>query len=1357
MNTCIPLSAHGRSTRSTFLFYAVLALLFMMVQTGRSQATGMEYLHTYITTREGLSHNYVSAIISDSLNNKWIATENGITRYNGYDFDYIKPSLGFEDLRNENIETLYLDSRGRVWVGTKSGGVSLIDPKTNQIQCFNKLLGLQEGEENFRITTITEDARGFVWVGTWDQGVYVIDPAADQLRNHYPHLNPVYKIISARDGEVWYVVDNEVYQFPAGRETALVHTLEIGLSDLVFDRVRDKVWISSNGSSSKLFFYDYKTGAIGQLETQVISHYFKALSLDYQNRLWIGTWGYGLYRSDEPGESPFEKIAFEPIASDRVKNNYSNVLQVHHDTIQQVWLATANAGIVKLTPNNGFVNLSNLVAEEALANDFNIGAIYRDSVHLYIGTLKKGLFRLDPDLNSTRVSPYTDVKINCLYPYQNKLMVGTNEGFGIYDRSTGTTLYPGREFRKVTAFHVDPNGRLYIGTQQRGLFSVPLDRIDEPSAYRVYSDGEEQPYKMNNNRITDIVQDSEGRIWVGTFNGIHLLNASTGGMVNPSNLLDTSPPSVIINDLETTPDGLWAATPSGLIGLRFDAGRKKLSIRCQLSRKEGLENDFISSITHDGQGFLWISSNREIIRYNTRNLSYLAYGPEEGVNANSFNNRSVYNSPEHGIFFGANDNLTGFDPIRLTFESQLPRVIFTGLTVDNRQIRYQPEEQVVDAPINYAELIELTHLNDFLALRFSTNDFLGKRNVKYRYRLLGLKEEWIELQQKNEINFAGLPAGTYTLQVSATRDNLRWGPAASLDIRVKGSPWLSSWAWASYMLIALGIAYVVLRFKGRQRRLQLELELTQIEKEKELAIGEAKLSFFTSISHEFRTPLTLMAGPIKELSAMEIQDEFIRKKVYTVEKHTDKLLQLVNQLLDFRKAEKGALKLNASEGNFVRFSREVYLYLREYAQERKIDYRFECQEKQIRFPFDRNKMEIVLCNLIFNAIKYCKPGDSVILRLSQKGNACLISVKDTGIGIDPEMTDKIFDRFYQIRSSNTSKMVGSGIGLAFSKKIVELHHGEITVESVKNKGSEFFIRIQMDPELYADCIDDSFRNTDDITGYYPYRSEQMSSTEARESPGKSKLLLIDDNSDILNYLEEILSKDYKLYLATGADQGLEIARKEIPDLIVSDCMMPGMDGFTLCKELKGYVDTSHIPVILLTARTSTVHQIEGLQTGADDYLTKPFNPAVIRTRIANILQNREKLRLHYANKVRFEPHGITEDERADPENDFINKAMELVEAHMQDSEFGIENLIDAFNMSQSTLYRKIKSLTGLSLSAFIRSVRIKRAAHLILTTDLNMNQVAYEVGFNDYKYFNSCFKKQFQCLPTQYRGQYQEK
>ena len=525
------------------------------------------------------------------------------------------------------------------------------------------------------------------------------------------------------------------------------------------------------------------------------------------------------------------------------------------------------------------------------------------------------------------------------------------------------------------------------------------------------------------------------------------------------------------------------------------------------------------------------------------------------------------------------------------------------------------------------------------------------------------------------------------LKVKASRDNQNWSDPKSLHIILTGSPWKSPFAIFTYLLIVTLIIFYLVKLNNARIRLQNNLEIAKIDKEKEIELTETKLNFFTNISHEFRTPLTLIISPLKELLENKNLSQKTIKSLTYIDRNTSRLLDLINQLLDFRKADHGLLKLDVSNGNFVRFSNEIFLYFKEAAKSKNIKYSFKAKKDIIYFPFDRNKMEIVLSNVISNALKHTSSGDKIKLKIDADDEFCIITLKDSGLGIKAENLNKIFDRFYQIKSSNTVKMVGSGIGLAFSKKIIELHNGSISVTSKVNEGTEFTIKLAMNPELYKGLINENFLTSDNIKGYAEINNEVIQQTTSLKIDNKQNtVLVIDDNEEIRNYLKDILSENYRILEAENGNEGFKKASTEIPDLIISDVMMPEKDGITMCKELKSQISTSHIPVILLTARTSTVFEIEGLKTGANDYVTKPFDTKVIKARIESQLDNREKLRTHLLNKVRFEPSSSKIEESQDIENTFISKAILLVENNLDNSNFGIETMVDELIKSRSSLF-----------------------------------------------------------------------
>jgi signal transduction histidine kinase/AraC-like DNA-binding protein/AmiR/NasT family two-component response regulator len=706
------------------------------------------------------------------------------------------------------------------------------------------------------------------------------------------------------------------------------------------------------------------------------------------------------------------------------------------------------------------------------------------------------------------------------------------------------------------------------------------------------------------------------------------------------------------------------------------------------------------------------------------------------------------------IYFGASNDLIELDLKKIRKEKNDGKVVFTHLKINQSKIYPNQEYNdrvVLNKNLSYLNEITLTDKEKSFSIGFVNNDF-NKRN-KFAYKLIGYQDQWINLGHVKEIDFTGLSSslfsdGKYKLIVASSLDNVNWENSSELLINIKPSPFLSFPALIIYILTLILLFYLIIRIYSNGLKLKSSLINSEKDKKREMDFAESKLGFFTNISHEFRTPLTLIISPIQEILNSTDLKANVSNKLTTVEKNANKLLNLINELLDFRKADHGLLKIKVAYGNFKNFSHEIFLLFNELAKSKNIEYEFICNEDEINLPFDRNKIEIVISNLISNALKFTPSGGKITVMVSSANGYCNCSVRDTGIGIPVKDVDKIFDEFYMVKSKLKNQTPGTGIGLFLSKKIIELHHGSINVLSDYGDGSEFIFSISMDANNYRE-VDLNFKKSEDLSVYHLENNTNSINNVSIES--RETILVIDDNKDIRTYLNSLLSDNYEIIEAENGEVGLKLALSKIPDLIISDIMMPVMDGIELCSKLKKELSTSHIPIILLTARNSTLFEVSGFESGADDYITKPFKANILKARVTSLLDNRNNTRKHLLNKVRFEPV-IDPNSNDDVEIGFIEKAIVLVEENIQNPNFGIDKMTDYFCMSQSTLYRKIKSLTGLSLTAFIRSVRLKKAAYLISTTDTKLTYVCYEVGFNDYKYFRTSFKQQFGCLPSKYKS-----
>lgn len=1310
------------------------------------------YNQTFIDVTNGLSNNYVSKIVEDNYGFKWIATEGGLNRYDGKKFEVFKPT-NTPALANENIEVVCKDNSGNLWVGTKSGGLTYYDAISEQFENLNNKVFSELIDRSIRINCIATSKDDKIFVGTWNNGLFIFDKNNTDSIVHIMKKSRISVLQTDDYGNVWIADGLNLIKYDPS-EDRLIKVGSFGvITSIYHDGKRNRLWLGFNRKGVAYFdLEDYSYHETAFVSTN--SFTIQSLAVDDLGRVFVGTWGQGLFVSNFSGEDFKKYSLLSGIATGKDNNSsYETILDIHLDENGVIWISTAFGGVVKMMPVNNFGGTEKFFQKGELT-DNNIYALAVDTHgKTWIGTYGQGISYVENgQLKHLKTLPVT--KINVIKQIEDFVFVGAREGLFKLPMKNPKAFYEkfDEKLQNVTALSINDKGRLWIGTQQNGLFYIDNALINSQlqSAIAV----EDWP---GGDRVSKFEKDAAGNLWIGTFKGLYAYDMANDKFLGEDQLLDTSLPSDIINDLyfDKSNNKLWLALSGGLVELDVD-GVKVMQQQVN-GVKNGLKNEFITSVVKSDDGNIWVGTALGLAKYLPERNVFENYGAAEGVLVHSFNIKSVSKNDTGQLTFGASNGIVSFEPSEITYYQADPKVAFTGLTIDGESVQVNEKingKVILEKSLQYTAQIDLTHQDETFSFNVATLDYLGDENVQFSYRLLGFNDNWSLPSSNRDIRFTNLNPGNYQLEVIASRDNFHWSVATSKLIKIKAPPWATWYAYTFYALFILGVAFLINFIARKQAKLQAKLDVEQIAREKEHDLSEAKMVFFTNISHEFRTPLTLILSPITELLMDQDIKGKIRKQLTIVDKNASRLLQLINQLLDFRKSENGLLQLRVAHGDFANFAKEVFLSFKAHADAKGIGYTFKAHPKRIMLPFDRDKMEIVLVNLISNAFKYSKNQGSVSVQLTQDDNNCIVTVKDEGIGIRPEDLDKIFDRFYQIQTIQSARIMGSGIGLSLAKNIVLLHHGAINVSSEKDQGSIFSIHLPIKNDAFGagEFITD-FKNSDDPSSYIELDKEGhadlLQNTEVNnENP---TILVVDDNVEIRHYLSGLLKEEgYNIKQAGDGVEAIQVANDIQPDLIISDVMMPEMDGITFCNMIKNDVNTSHIPVILLTARSSTVFEVSGLQTGAEDYIKKPFHPAILKTRVRSILENRAKIREYFVNKLRFEPG---EDlEAPSTEEKFIQGAITLIEEHIHDAEFGIENLMDSLAMSKSTLYRKLKSLTGLSITAFIRSVKLKKAAELILTKDWKLNQIAYESGFNDYKYFKTCFQDHFGCLPSEYRA-----
>ena len=799
---------------------------------------------------------------------------------------------------------------------------------------------------------------------------------------------------------------------------------------------------------------------------------------------------------------------------------------------------------------------------------------------------------------------------------------------------------------------------------------------------------------------------------------------------------------------------MWLATGEGLVC--FPSAR---NFDYQVfQRKEGLPNTHIRAISEDKNGNIWASTNTGISCYITSKKCFYTYDHSNNIPQGSFISGCVTKDHNGLIYFGSINGLCFFNPDIAINSPQIPPVVITKVRIPGRLTSREKNETAI--PISEGE-IELTHEQNSFNLTFNVQDYSLANQVEYAYMLKGLENSWYTINEQNSVTFRNIPPGKYEFLVKARLHNQDWSEdTTSLRIHINPPLWLTWWAKLIYILITISIIYTIIHAYKKKIDLESLYTLEKKNHEQEQELNQERLRFYTNITHELRTPLTLILGPLEDMQKDTSLPTRQAQKLSVIHLSALRLLNLINQILEFRKTETQNKKLCVCKGNIVPLIHEIGLKYKELNQKKAIDFQIQIEKEEMPLFFDKEIITIILDNLISNAIKYTEQGKITLSLYPTTRNGVTyteIKVSDTGYGISAEALPHVFDRYYQ--ESGKHQASGTGIGLALVRNLVELHEGEIRVESIQNEGSTFYISLLTD-NIYPNALHgDSTKQTEEemISEAVP---EDSQNTEPETS--KPILLIVEDNEDIQKYIAESFSDSFEVITGSNGEEGKQQALNRIPDIIVSDIMMPVMDGITLCRQLKEDVRTSHIPVILLTAKDSLQDKEEGYEVGADSYLTKPFSASLLRSRINNLLDSRKKLIAqfqqagtnHNPNSHLDEKRSIITEALSKLDNEFIEKITQLVEDNLSSEKIDITYLSDKMCMSGSTLYRKMKALTGLSTNEYIRKVKMQNAERLLLEGKYNISEIAYKIGMNSTGYFRQCFKDEFGVSPSDYLKQF---
>ena len=921
---------------------------------------------------------------------------------------------------------------------------------------------------------------------------------------------------------------------------------------------------------------------------------------------------------------------------------------------------------------------------------------------------------------------------------QERLWLGTyKNGILLYTPKDGRITRigdKGSEFLDICSFSEDINGKIWIGTQT-GIYSYFNNQL---------SYEKELNAQLPDIMVHGIIRDKNGKLWVGTFGkGVVVFDEDDKKLYNFTT--DHSFPSNAVNYMmEDSRKRILVATREGIIIFK-DVSQPNVFV--SFGAKEGLENTQVRAIQEDHDGYIWISTNGGISRLDEKNKRFYNYNYHDGIPMGDFMDGSTCITPDGTLFFGSQNGACYFNPRELSSPREVSPVTITQFFIYNKQT--ESRDTRLPVPISN-RIVELPYNQNTFNISFNVLDYTQSSQVEFSYMLEGLENAWYSTQGDNQVTFRNIPHGNYVFKVKTRFRNQEWNEnAAQLTVVIAPPLWLTWYAKLGYVILFIFALYALLRFYKRKLDLESSLEVERKQSLNKQELNEERLRFYTNITHELRTPLTLILGPLEDLLSDATLSPKHANKISIIHDSATRLLNLINRILEFRKTETQNRKLSVAKGDLGQLVQEVGLRYKELNPNNKVNYHIHIETEDTEIFYDADMITIILDNLMSNAAKYTSEGDITLSLRSVEENQIKyteISVSDTGHGIDAEALPHIFDRYYQAKSKYQAS--GSGIGLALVKGLSELHEGILKVESTVDTGTTFTLRL-LTENTYPNAI-----HAQHDMEKKPMDAEETTITDT-PTENHPIVLVVEDNTDIREYIRSSFTELYEVITAKDGKEGWELAQARIPNIIVSDIMMPVMDGIELCKRIKEDMRTSHIPVILLTAKDSLQDKEEGYASGADSYLTKPFSAKLLHSRINNLLETRKKIAslLALADIQPKQESAVSSLNKLD--NEFLQKITQIIEENLEMEKMDIAFIADKMCMSHSTLYRKIKGLTDMSANEFIRKVKMRKGVELLMSGQYTISEIAYMIGFSSVAYFRQCFKDEYGMSPSDYVKQKQ--
>lgn len=1317
------------TTKKDFLTYIFLTLVFLIQFKieGNSQ-----FVFKSLTVNDGLSQHDVSIILQDSYGYIWIGTYDGLNRFDGYNIEnFSSLTNNPESLSGNRITSLFEDSQKRLWIGTDGEGLNYFDLRKE------RFVRVQTEQDYEVINDVIEDSKGNILVAT-SNGLLKIEQndSIPELMNSPLTGYIIEKMTSTASG-IYFATNSGIWRM----KDDLIHRVELNEDRYITSITSDeegKIWAGGFG----FIFCITVDGDDLDLRKLSIEGNPEVISLSASgdNIIWAGTLNQGLYKLDGYEVRIIENLSKNNRYSDYIGNS---IPSLYCDNSNTIWIANRKGvSYASLQPGN----FRKIPLELDPSSAQNIQALLYHKDNIYVG-LQSGVFYMYNVKSQETVNlelPQNIFPIK-FYNFDDKIYLTSNRGV-FYAEENSKYFRPlsvlPDQVQNVFSMCRDHKGNFYYGT-----YTGLIINTEEGAgwAHNLY----EQTKRLQNKRVFTLYFDqSSMSIWVGTISeGIYKINLNKEGEVRSVEPYDRSmandyyiPNNAIWCFYMDRQENLWAGTDAGLI-----LKKNGTNVFTHIST-EGIIDKKIMGIVEDEQGKLWLSNSQGIIAFDPGSEIVNTYSFKDGLSTSTFT-ESVDTDEKGNLYFGSINGINVFNPSDIKQSEQINKVFFTGLKVHQKYV--EPEAPlrgsiILAKSINETELIYLNYQQNNFSFEFAGKNIYDARENQFRYRLEGYNNDWILTDGKyNAANYSNLKPGEYTFIVEVANEDGVWSnDPKTIDLVITPAPWKTLWAFIIYIVVTLSLFALFLYFLYNRQKLRQKIHLDQLNHEKEQKIHNLKLEFFTDVAHEFKTPLSLIIGPLNDLMHKDLSREVKEFCYQVISRNTKRMMFLVNQLLDFRKISADINILNVREKNLSEFiyrTTEAFLWQ---AQDENIHLNI-IVPKDFNCYFDASIMEKVLYNVLSNAFKYTPQNGIIELKVKpiwkDQVQYANIMVRDSGKGIPDEEKNKIFERFFHGKNRYSS-----GIGLHLSYTLIKAHKGEINVADSNYGGAEFVLTIPVSKESFAENElfdgEEMHKWPQDIFKLQKVQSKPV-------APERERILIVEDDHDLRAYLKNSLQARYNLSEAANGLDGMKLAKKELPDIIITDVMMPEMDGMEMTRNLKETVETSHIPILMVTAKSDEEYQKNGLDSGAWDYITKPFNTDALLKKIDNIVETRNRYKTFLASQnitIDVQKHYTTYDQK------IISKVVETMQKHLDDPDYSIEDLAMEIGLSRMQLHRKLKTLIGMTTSSFINSIRISHARNLFENGCDRIQEAMAEVGINSYSHFNKIFIKIVGESPSDY-------